>query len=52
MRIKFAEKVTTELVKSQIEDLNLPGISFVSSTKRYYKMGDFASYTIESNKAS
>ena len=36
----------TELVKSQIEDLNLPGISFVSSTKRYYKMGDFASYTI------
>ena len=28
----------TELVKSQIEDLNLPGISFVSSTKRYYKM--------------
>ncbi len=36
----------TELVKSQIEELNLPGIDFISSTKRYYKMGDFASYTI------
>ena len=36
----------TELVKSQIEELELPGIAFVSSTKRYYKMGDFASYTI------
>ena len=36
----------TELLKSQIEQLELPGISFVSSTKRYYKMGDFASYTI------
>jgi penicillin-binding protein 2B len=36
----------TELVKKQIEDLNLPGIDFVSSTKRYYKMGNFASYII------
>jgi len=42
----------TELVKSQIEDLELPGISFVSSTKRYYKMGDFASYTIGYAKAN
>lgn len=36
----------TELVKKQIEDLNLPGIDFISSTKRYYKMGNFASYII------
>ncbi|HOP65919.1 MAG TPA: penicillin-binding transpeptidase domain-containing protein [Bacilli bacterium] len=36
----------TELVKEEIEDLNLPGISFISSTKRYYQMGNFASYAI------
>ena len=36
----------TELLKSQIEDLELPGISFISSTKRYYKMGAFAPYII------
>ena len=42
----------TELLKSQIESLELPGISFVSSTKRYYKMGDFASYTIGYAKAN
>ncbi len=36
----------TELVKKQIEELNLPGISFISDTKRYYKMGNFASYII------
>ena len=36
----------TELVKKEIEDLNLPGIDFISSTKRYYKMGNFASYII------
>lgn len=36
----------TELTKKEIEELNLPGIDFVSSTKRYYKMGDFASYII------
>ena len=36
----------TELTKKQIEDLNLPGIDFISSTKRYYKMGKFASYII------
>lgn len=42
----------TELIKSQIEDLELPGISFVSSTKRYYKMGNFASYTIGYAKAN
>lgn len=42
----------TELLKSQIEDLNLPGIDFVSYSKRYYKMGDFASYTIGYAKAN
>ena len=36
----------TELVKSQIEDLDLPGIDFISSTKRYYPNGDFLSYTL------
>ena len=41
----------TELLKSQIEDLDLPGISFIPSTKRYYKMGAFAPYIIGYAKA-
>lgn len=36
----------TELVKDQIEDLDLPGIDFISSKKRYYPNGDFLSYTL------
>lgn len=36
----------TELEKEKIEALNLPGIEFSESTKRYYPYGDFASYTI------
>ncbi|MCM1371331.1 MAG: penicillin-binding protein [Clostridium sp.] len=36
----------TELKKQEIEDLNLPGISFVEDQKRYYPNGDFASYII------
>ena len=36
----------TELVKEQIEDLELPGIDFVGSTKRYYPNGNFLSYTL------
>ena len=36
----------TELVKGQIEDLDLPGIDFISSTKRYYPNGEFLSYTL------
>ena len=36
----------SELKKEQIEDLNLPGISFMSSYKRYYQNGDFASYVL------
>ena len=36
----------TELLKDEIEDLGLPGIDFISSTKRYYPNGDFLSYTL------
>ena len=39
-------KNLTELVKRQIQDLELPGLDFIESTQRYYKMGDFASYII------
>ena len=36
----------TELVKEEIEDLNLPGIDFIETFKRYYPNGDFASYIL------
>lgn len=36
----------TELKKEQIEKLNLPGISFTASYKRYYQNDDFASYIL------
>ncbi len=36
----------TELKKSEIEALNLPGIDFVETQERYYPYGDFLSYTI------
>ena len=36
----------TELVKEEIEALDLPGIDFIKSTKRYYQNADFLSYTI------
>lgn len=36
----------TEITKNKIEELNLPGIDFVESYKRYYPNGDFASYII------
>ena len=36
----------SELKKSEIEALDLPGIDFIVSTKRFYKMGAFASYII------
>lgn len=39
-------KGLTELVKQQIEELDLPGIDFVESYKRYYPKGQFASYLI------
>ena len=36
----------SEKRKIEIESLDLPGIGFVKSTKRYYPYGDFASYII------
>jgi len=36
----------SELTKNKIEELNLPGIGFIESQKRYYPNGDFASYVI------
>lgn len=41
-----AGKNLTELKKSEIEELNLPGIDFEESYKRYYPNGDFASYIL------
>ena len=45
-------KGLSELVKKQIDDLNLPGLAFYESFKRYYPKGDFASYTIGYTKES
>ena len=39
-------KNLTELQKIAIEELNLPGIDFTETTKRYYPNGNFASYVI------
>ena len=39
-------KGLTELQKDAIQDLNLPGIDFLTTQKRYYPYGDFLSYTI------
>ena len=39
-------KGLNELTKKQIEDLNLPGLDFIESYKRYYPKGNFASYVI------
>lgn len=36
----------TEITKDEILALNLPGISFTESQKRFYPNGDFASYLI------
>ncbi len=36
----------TEILKQKIEELNLPGIDFIESYKRYYPNGDFASYIV------
>ena len=36
----------TELKKEEIEELNLPGISFIASYKRYYPNNVFASYLL------
>ena len=39
-------KGLSELEKKQIEDLNLPGLDFIESYKRYYPKGQFLSYTL------
>ncbi len=39
-------KGLTELDKANIEKLNLPGIDFIESYKRYYPKGNFLSYTL------
>ena len=39
-------KGLSELVKTKIDDLNLPGLGFIESFKRYYPKGDFASYIV------
>ena len=39
-------KGLNEITKKQIEDLNLPGLDFIESFKRYYPKGQFASYVI------
>ncbi len=39
-------KGITELKKDEILFLNLPGISFIESAKRYYPNGNFASYIV------
>ncbi len=36
----------SELVKEKIEELDLPGIDFIKTSKRYYPYGSFASYII------
>ena len=36
-------KGLSELTKNKIEELDLPGIDFIESFKRYYPKGDFAS---------
>ena len=39
-------KNITELTRLAIKDLNLDGIDFIESTKRYYPNGNFASYIV------
>ena len=39
-------KGLSELQKSKIEELNLPGLDFIESYKRYYPKGNFMSYTL------
>lgn len=45
-------KDLNEITKKQIEDLNLPGLDFYETFKRYYPKGNFASYTIGYAKSS
>ena len=41
-----AGKNLSQLKMEEIKNLNLPGIDFIKSTKRYYPNGDFASYLL------
>lgn len=41
-----AGKDLNEITKRKIDDLNLPGIDFEESFKRYYPKGQFASYVV------
>ncbi len=41
-----AGKNLSQLKMEEIKNLNLPGIDFTKSTKRYYPNGDFASYLL------
>lgn len=43
-------KNLTELTKLAIEELNLPGISFTETVRRYYPNGNFASYILGYSK--
>lgn len=36
----------SQIQMEEIRDLNLPGIDFIASTKRYYPNGNFASYAV------
>lgn len=45
-------KGLSELVKNKIEELDLPGIDFIESYKRYYPKGQFLSYTLGYAKGS
>lgn len=47
-QVEFGTKAKNlnEITKKKIEDLNLPGLDFIESYRRYYPKGDFASYTI------
>lgn len=47
-QVEFGKKGRnlTEHIKSKIDALALPGIDFITSTQRYYKMSDFASYIL------
>lgn len=46
IELGLAGKNITELKKGEIEALNLPGIDFTETYKRYYPNGDFASYIL------
>lgn len=53
-QVEFGKKGRnlTEMEKKKIEELELPGIDFIESTQRYYKMGNFASYIVGYAKTS